>query len=210
MKFLRTLAAAAALAASCLPFAACNSPTPPAPRTNSYTVTVECEDTLILSLLEARLTAPDGTVAAHGKLNSEYRVRFDLEGSAYTASLISASTGYDPLSEYNYTPLSLTAEAPSGTITLTEKSEDEENGEYSVTVVTPDGLPFAGAVVVQLCGGSGICVPLAANSGVAVFHIARGVYEVHIDPPEGYTFDDTRYKIGPEDGAIEVTLERAN
>ncbi len=87
---------------------------------------------------------------------------------------------------------------------------------YKVKVVDPDGKPVAG-VRVQICKGEDCMQPIATGAdGVAVLEYKgaaypEAIYEIHLqNVPDGYTFDNTKYKTPATYGdIIEVKLDKA-
>ncbi len=171
----------------------------------TYTVTVTCEDNpILLTGVKARLSKADGTVAAESEL-TDGKATFELDKGSYTVDLVERIA--DMLSEYVYAQKTVTESTPSVTIEILPAAETGETVSYTVTVMKPDNTPAAG-ITVQLCGGpKGMCNTARTNdAGIAVFEIAAGEYEVHITPPEGFTFDNNQYKMTAEGGSLTVTL----
>ena len=177
--------------------------------TATYTVTVTCENTLLLGGLNVRMTAEDGTVAAESPAAAT--VTFSLKKGTYKADL-SFRKGFDEtlLENYTYTPATLTAEKLTATLAIVPAEEAPAEIAYTVKVLKPDGTAAAN-VGVQLCGGPENAYACHDGkpdaSGVATFNLLAGNYDVHIDePPTGFTFDNNAYKMTDTGGTLEVSL----
>lgn len=178
----------------------------------TYTVTLECEDTLILNGINVQVKNSDGTVVGEqGVKNGS--VSFELDKGTYTVDLVDKAGFEHMLDDYVYANATVTAESPSVTIQILPADAqygDVEKIAYRVTVLKPDNTPYAGANV-QLCGGPlNVCnTATTDDSGVATFSLPAGNYDVHVRVSDGYTFDDTNCKMGSEGGEITVTLQAA-
>ncbi len=201
--------------------AACVDNEDPNPETVTYTVEVEIagddsDSALVLSLLKVQLKK-DGTVAAEKELTSGKAV-FELEAGTYTAEVVGKIDGAEtsPLDNYDVSGNGniMTAGSPSTKITLTKKGSsgpEKEFISYTVTVLKPDESPVEG-ITVQLCGGpDNTCLEEKTDAaGKAVLSREPGEYEVHIEAnqiPEGFTFDNTRYRVSAAENEITVYLE---
>ena len=177
-----------------------------------YTVTLECEDTLILNGINVQIKNSDGAVVGEqgGKSGA---LSFDLDKGTYTVDLVDKAGFEHMLDDYIYAIATVTAENPSVTIQILPAEaqyEDVEKISYRVTVLKPDNTPFAGANV-QLCGGPlNVCNSATTDSsGVATFSLPAGNYDVHVRGIDGYTFDDTNCKMGSTGGEFTVNLQAA-
>lgn len=216
---LPTLAIATAL---CMGLAACDGTKDPNGKEKptdgqniTYTVTAECEDALILGGVKVQLK--EGTAVAGESSFSKGVATFSLPSATYSVDLVEMSGFEGLLAEYRWSWATVTPEAPNATITILSAEDDDggntEKVTYTLTVLLPDNTPVSD-IMVQLCGGpSNMCNPRITDaSGVAVFELAAGDYEVHIaeaDWPSGYTFDDTEYTMGAEGGSLTVYLHAA-
>lgn len=176
----------------------------------TYTVTVTCENPLTLNGVKVQLKAADGTVAGESNLSNGV-ANIELDAGTYTVVLAERLSGV--LADYTYDSKTVTAENPSVTVALVSKMENAEKIDYTVTATLPDGTPVAD-ITVQLCGGPVyVCNTATTNSsGVAVFNVPAGDYEVHIEEiewPDGYTFDDNKYKMDENGGSITVKFDVA-
>ncbi len=208
-KFLSAILALGCMAASAIGFAACDpgSSNPPPTGTINYTVTVEGleDDPVTLATVQVTLMQGDTEMTEATALEGNVAT-FSLAPDTYSVKLTGA------LSQFEWTETFVTATAPNAKITLTEKGGSdpgETTIRYTLTLQLPDGTPVEG-VIVQLCGGpSGNCFPKTTDAnGVAEFDLAAGEYEVHIEDtlPSGYTFDNTKYTMSAQGGALTVTL----
>lgn len=173
----------------------------------TYHVELTCEDTLIYGALNIRLTALDGKIAAEQPAAES--VEFTIESGIYTVSLVEKAGFEGTLLSYEYNIPKLSGSSRSVRIELLPKSESAETIEYRVIVKYPDGTVASG-ISVQLCGGrSFVCnFGITDMFGVAEFKLEPGDYEVHIDQKiEGYTFDNSKYKMTSEGGELEVYLQ---
>ena len=216
---LPTLAIAMALS---LGLAACNTTDdppvtddPPQDPTNvTYTITADCEDALILGGVKVQLKT--GTTVAGESTFKSGVASFSLPAATYSVDIVEKENFEGLLFNYRWSMVTVTADSPNATMTIVSAADDDDDAEkvtYTLTLLYPDDTP-AGDVMVQLCGGpSGMCNPKKTNaSGVAVFELAAGTYEVHIaasDCPSGYTFDDTKYKMSAEGGTLTVYFDAA-
>ncbi len=198
--------------------AACGPDNPePAPSSDvTYTVTVTCDNALILSGVKVKMTPEDGAETEAALVDG--KATFTLPAGTYTASLVETMEGI--LTGYTYAPQTLTATSPSATIALTAGSpegpgDQKEMVDYTLTVQLPDGTPVAN-LMVQLCGGPVYTCHVAETdaNGVASYKLEAGNYEVHIakeqeNYPAEYIFDDTRYTMGSAGGELTVSFETA-
>ena len=220
MKLLKKIAAfvAAVCTLACMiALAACDPKTPVEPNPEdatkvTYTVKVVCEDSDALLGLKVQLKKADGTVAASSTLTNA-AATFSLDAATYAVELVPLSDVFAPLFEqYEYEPVTLTAEKTSATVYFTPVPAPE-NARYTVIVLLPNGTPVAN-VGVQICsleGDGGICsAPQLTNAeGWVSFEFAAGNWAVHVISglPDGYTFDNTKYTMGEEGGSISVYLD---
>lgn len=179
----------------------------------TYSVALSCEDTLILGALIVQIKAEDGTVVAEREASSDI-MTFTLEKGTYTVNLAEIPGFEGTLLNYTYNIPTLTDKVNSAQIVLSPKTETSEAIEYKVIVKRPDGSTVGAGVNVQLCGGPSYVCNFATTdqNGVAVFSLVPGDYEVHIEPQseiEGYTFDNTKYKMTSDGGELEVFLQQA-
>ena len=178
----------------------------------TYTVTLSCEDSLILNGINVQIKNFDGTVVGEqGVKNGP--VSFSLDKGTYTVDLAEKAGFEQMLDDYVYGIATVTAESPSATIEILpadSQYEDAEKIAYRVTVLKPDNTPYVGASV-QLCGGPlNVCNNGTTDeSGVATFSLPAGDYDVHIRGIDGYTFDETNCKMGSTGGELTVTLQAA-
>lgn len=174
-------------------------------QTVTYTVTVTCDDAIILATVKVRLYSENGSAATEAKSLTNGSVSFELDGddAVYTVG-ITGATGYE------YAQTTLTAENPAATValvpegTLGSGNSDENKVTYTVTVTLPGGTPVAN-LMVQLGGH-----PAMTNSmGVATFSLPAATYAVQIDEnqttyPKLYTFDNTKYSVSAT--ALDITV----
>ena len=175
-------------------------------QTVTYTVTVTCDDPIILSTVKVQLKKEDGTAATEATSLKKGSVSFELDAGAYTVELTGASG-------YEYAAATLTAEAPTATVALVPEGTLQGGGvnkvTYAVTVTLPDGSPVAN-LMVQL--GS---QPAMTNSaGVATFSLPAGTYAVKIDEnqttyPALYTFDNAKYTVSATTLTLTVVFDLA-
>ena len=180
-----------------------------------YTVSVTCEESYVLEGLKVQLKTADGAVAEEKALptpnNGVSNVSFELPAARYTVNLTAKEGNEQYLRDYVYTLGTLTAINRSALVSLTPADEVSDPVTYTLTVQYPDGTP-ASAIHVQLCGGpKNVCNAQKTDaSGVAVFTLDAGEYEVHIsEHPAGYTFDDTQYKMTAENNTLTVSFKAA-
>lgn len=206
-------------------FAACGDKNTPDPDNEqggktTYSITVTCDDTLVLSIIKVQLKSSDGKLAGESVLTTSGasatsgKAEFKLDSGSYTVNL-EPTIKSDILNQYVFNMPEVTAANPSASVELKPiDSVDVTNTvTYTLTLLNPDGTPAADTHV-QLCGGpSGSCYPGKTNAeGVAVFNLPAGVYEVHVPSiyiPSGYTFDDSAYKTGENGGEITVSFKNA-
>ena len=216
------LLALAIVMALCVGLAACDTTEDPPitddpseePQNITYTITAACEDALILGGMKVQLKNGT-TVAGEGTFKGGVAT-FSLPAATYSVDIVERENFEGFLARYRWSMATVTPESPNATITILSVDDDDDSVEkvtYTLTLLYPDNTP-AGNVMVQLCGGpSGMCNPKKTDtSGVAVFELAAGTYEVHIaasDWPSGYTFDDTKYTMGAEGGSLTVYLNAA-
>lgn len=177
----------------------------------SFSVTVNCDDVLILDTVSVKLVdTQSGAVSEEVYLtSSNNKATFLLAPSVYKVVLTGALSTYEEISETLVTPTSLNAN-----ISLTKKGSNVNVGNkvtYSITLTLPTGEPVANKTV-QLCTSAdegGACVTAQTNeSGVATFELVPNTYEIHIwesEYPEGYIFDDTEYIVTAQ--AREITVQ---
>lgn len=177
----------------------------------TYTIEVQCEDTVIFGGLSVRLKKENGETAEEKSVPRDGKVTFSLESGTYTADL-TAKPGFESIFEdYYYTMATVTADRPAATIeVLPTDAQGAETIGYSVKVLLPDGSPAA-ALRIQLCGGPSSAYAchegVTDENGVASFSLPAGNYDVHIDaPPAGSAFDNNAYKMTAEGGSLTVTL----
>ena len=160
----------------------------------TYTVTVTCDDAIILSTVKVQLSKEDGTAATEAKSLTKGSVSFELEKGTYTV-VITGAAGYE------YAETTLTAENFTATValvpegTLSGGNTDEEDVTYTVTVTLPDNTPIAN-LMVQL----GSHLAKTNSAGVATFSLPAATYKVHIDEnqtayPALHTFDNAKYTV---------------
>lgn len=183
--------------------------------TVDYSVTLTCEDPIYGGLI-VQIKKEDGSLAAEkGASMDGGTLTFTLEKGSYTVMLAEKKGFEGTLTEYVYSIATVTAEKPSVAINIVPVSQQyvgQEKIAYNVTVQKPDGTPVEG-VSVQLCGGPTYVCNFAVTdeNGVAAFELPAGSYEVHIEQKiEGFTFDNSQYKMGQEGGALTVTLTAEN
>ena len=180
--------------------------------TVTYTVTVTCDDAVILSIVKVQLKSEDGTSATEAKRLTKGSVSFELEGGAYTVEITDAAG-------YEYAATTLTAENPTATVALVPEGTLSDGGSvetvtYTVTVTLPDDTPVTD-LMVQLSAtapsgeGNGTHSAMTNSAGIATFSLPAGTYEVHIDEnqttyPALYTFNNAKYTVSAT--ALDITV----
>ena len=177
----------------------------------TYTVSVTCDDPIILSTVKVQLSKDDAA-ATEAKSLTKGSVSFELTKGTYTVD-ITGATGYE------YEKTTLTAENPTATIALVPEGTLSDNGKdkvsYTVTVTLPGNTPIAN-LVVQLrvpAKDGGKSYPAMTNSaGVATFSLPAATYEVHIDEnqttyPKLYTFDNAKYTVSATVHSVTVVFD---
>ena len=194
-------------------FAACNNDRQPEPV--HYTVTVVCEDELILSGLEVELYTEDGSLAARSPI-ADGKAQFSLPAAIYTVRVAPMSGFETILDGYTVSSAVVTATTSAATVTISySEGGDDETVLYKVTVTLPDGSPVAD-IQIQLCGGpSNACYPSLVptdENGTVTLSLPAGIYEVHIEQPfwpENYTFDNDQYTMSESGGELTVSFTPA-
>lgn len=208
--FRKTVLLLALVAAFCIGLAACDT----SQKNITYTITADCEDAIILGGVMVQLK--DGTTVAGESKFVNGVATFSLPAATYSVDIVEKSGFEGLLADYRWSMATVTSDSPNATITILSAEEDSDSTEkvtYTLTLLYPDKTPASG-VMVQLCGGPlNMCNPKKTDaSGVAVFELAAGSYEVHIaagDWPDGYTFDDTEYTMSAAGGSLTVYLRAA-
>ena len=175
----------------------------------------------VLSNVEVMFRAADGSVKKTLDLDGT-NASVRLEPAEYTVYLVGTLEGYI------YEPVKVTSTSRTASIRL-ESADIYGDGvelAYQVLVTYPDGTPYKGKENnnrVQICtaaGQDGIeysCYDLffsfndydIATTEFEVLPAA--IYDVHFSQfaPEGYTFNNSKYKISAKGGFISVAMEKA-
>lgn len=177
----------------------------------TYTVTLTCEDgDSLFGYLTVKLENADGVTVAESAL-SDSKATMTAPKGTYSVKIDASNPIINEM--YTFSQATVTPENPSVTVQMYLKGEEPaETVTYKVTVLYRNGDPAAN-LPIQLCtaGGEGACHPATTDSaGVAEVQLPADEYEIHIEKsliPEGYTFDDTQYTIGPDAGELTVYLE---
>ena len=93
-------------------------------------------------------------------------------------------------------------------VEVTETTETQAAGEYSVLVVDENDNPLSG-VIVQFCTDSMCNLGKTGEDGTAVFAADNpGAYTVHIQGvPDGFAEDETEYVTEESYGQLKITLK---
>ena len=181
--------------------------------TVTYTITLSCEDQLIFNGLNVQIKDESGNVTGEQAVKNG-AASFTLEKGTYTVGLAEKAGFEHTLDYYIYNVVTVTADAPSATLALLPADaqyEGQEKIEYRVKVVKPDNTPVPN-VMVQLCGGPmNVCNNATADAdGVATFSLPAGDYDVHVESKlDGFTFDNTAYKMDSTGGELVVSFQAA-
>lgn len=102
--------------------------------TIDYTITVSCTEARVLSNVKVVLKSEDGSAVTEAMKLTDGKAMFSLEADTYTAEL----EGVD--AEYTYSPATVMAEKPYATITITKKSDSNQNPDGGTNVSLPAEL----------------------------------------------------------------------
>lgn len=175
----------------------------------TYSVTVNCDDVLLLDTLSVKLLDTNGNaVTEETYLDANHKATFSLAPAVYKVVLSGSLAGYEDVPETFLSPTSLNA-----TINLTKKGSENNNGNkvtYKVTVKSADGelLPNINVQLCALASEGGMCYQVTTDeNGVATFELAPSTYELHIlenQWPEGCTFDNDAFMVYSNEREITV------
>ncbi len=191
-----TLFILAALLISLVGLAACNDEKPQPDPPVQYTVTVTGDGLTAEQLAGIEAELFGGDISVGSKALDGGKATFSLRPATYTVKLNGVPAGY------TYTAPTLTAEAPSATVTLTKLVT------YSVTVTCDDAAVLA-AVKVQLLRGEDIAAgPLSPTQGRADFSLPAGTYTVLLTGmPETYTYESATVTAQAPSVTLALTLQ---
>lgn len=210
-----------AVFALALGLCACAPQTEPDPV--RYSVTVSCSegftDEEAAEVLEkvSVVFSKNGTAVDEKTLSADNYgsyADFDLAPDEYDVTLKNVPAEYHIEPETQH----VTADKRNIAFDISKEAAVAEQIDYTVTVLDPDGHPMSG-ITVQFCttaGQEGVpytCTdaPLTDEAGKTTLSRPKYSYDVHINScPEGFTFDNERYKVTPEQPAITVSFQRAS
>lgn len=174
----------------------------------AYSVTVNCDDVLLLDTLSVKLLDTKGNAVAEEYLDANHKATFSLTAGVYKVVLSGSLSAYEDVPETFLSPTSLNV-----TINLTKKGSENNNGNkvtYKVTVksVTGELLPNINVQLCALASEGGMCYQMTTDeNGVATFELAPSTYELHIlenQWPAGSTFDNSAFMVYANEREITV------
>lgn len=174
----------------------------------TYSVTINCDDSVLLDILSVKLLDTNGNAVAEEYLDTNHKATFSLAPAVYKVVLNGPLSDYEDIPETFMSPTSLNA-----TINLTKKGSENNNSNkvtYKVTVKSVDGelLPNVNVQLCALASEGGMCYQMTTDeNGVATFELAPSTYELHIlenQWPAGSTFDNSAFMVYANEREITV------